>query len=129
MDNKKIDSNSKLKREFILEGLDCVNCASKIEQKVAHIKGINFASVNFPTKTLTIEIEENSDVDNLIFLITKTVSEVEAHVKVKEKVKETSNKIDFNLKGLDCANCASKIEKEVQRLKGVEVKHCRFCQY
>ncbi|NLM36328.1 MAG: cadmium-translocating P-type ATPase [Clostridiales bacterium] len=126
MDNKKIDSNSKLKREFILEGLDCVNCASKIEQKVAHIKGINFASVNFPTKTLTIEIEENSDVDNLIFLITKTVSEVEAHVKVKEKVKETSNKIDFNLKGLDCANCASKIEKEVQRLKGVEAATVDF---
>ena len=52
----------------------------KIEQSSTY-KGINFTSVNFPTKTLTIEIEENSDVDNLIFLITKTVSEAVAHDK------------------------------------------------
>lgn len=45
--------NSNMKREFVLEGLDCVNCAAKIEEKVSKIEGINFANVNFPTKMLT----------------------------------------------------------------------------
>lgn len=123
-DNK--DRKSKLRREFILEGLDCANCAAKIEQKVAGIEGIHLASVNFPTKTLTIEIEENADMKNLISLATRTVIEVEHHVKVKEKVKNTNYKIEFTLKGLDCANCASKIEKEVQKLEEVEAATVDF---
>ena len=61
-ENKKIDNKSKLRRKFILEGLDCANCASKIEEKVATLSGIQLANVNFPTKTLTIEIEEDLEV-------------------------------------------------------------------
>lgn len=117
-DNK--ERKGKLKREFILEGLDCANCAAKIENKIANIEGIKLANVNFPTKTLTIEIEEKADVNNLISLATKTVTEIEDHVKVKEKVKNVDGKIEFTLKGLDCANCAAKIEKEIQELDGVQ---------
>ncbi|NLZ48993.1 MAG: cadmium-translocating P-type ATPase [Clostridiales bacterium] len=114
------DSKGKLRRQFILEGLDCANCAAKIEQRVSNLEGIHFASVNFPTKTLTIEVNENGDVNKLLSLVIKTVTEVEAHVKVKEKIKNSNQKMEFILKGLDCANCAAKIEKEVQKLVDVE---------
>lgn len=49
-------SNAVLKRKFILEGLDCANCALKIEQGVQKIDGVAACSVNFANKTLTMEI-------------------------------------------------------------------------
>lgn len=49
-------SNSALKRKLILEGLDCANCALKIEQGVQKLEGVAACSVNFANKTLTMEI-------------------------------------------------------------------------
>jgi Cd2+/Zn2+-exporting ATPase len=48
-----------LVKEFILDGLDCANCASKIEAKVNDIDGIKQAQMNFANKTLTVEIEND----------------------------------------------------------------------
>lgn len=44
------------KQKLILEGLDCANCALKIEQGVQKIDGVEACSVNFANKTLTMEI-------------------------------------------------------------------------
>lgn len=49
-------SNSASKQKLILEGLDCANCALKIEQGVQKIDGVAACSVNFANKTLTMEI-------------------------------------------------------------------------
>ena len=48
----------KIKKEFILEGLGCANCAAKMEQKINELDGVNSANVNFLTKTLILEIKE-----------------------------------------------------------------------
>ncbi len=42
------------RHEWILEGLDCANCALKIENGVSKIEGVLDCSVNFVTKTLTM---------------------------------------------------------------------------
>ncbi|WP_423739199.1 heavy metal translocating P-type ATPase [Clostridium thermarum] len=115
------NNNKKVKKEFILEGLDCANCADKIEREVSGLEGIYSATVNFPTKTLTIEIEENEQAKALITAAANTVVKVEAHVKVKEKQSHKTIKKEFLLEGLCCANCAAKIEKEVSELDGVKV--------
>jgi len=39
-----------IKKELILEGLNCANCAQKIETKVREIEGVKNASVNFVSK-------------------------------------------------------------------------------
>lgn len=96
-ENKKIDNKSKLRRKFILEGLDCANCASKIEEKVATLSGIQLANVNFPTKTLTIEIEEDLEVKNIRDMIERINEIVKIHepdVEVIELPKKGSHKIN-----------------------------------
>lgn len=45
-----------VKRKFVLEGLDCANCAMKIENGVQNIDGVSACSVNFVNKTLTMEM-------------------------------------------------------------------------
>ena len=47
-----------MKKKFILEGLDCANCAAKMEQAINELDGVNKATVNFMTTKLVIEGEE-----------------------------------------------------------------------
>lgn len=110
---------SKIKKQFILEGLDCAHCASKIETKLNSMDGVSSASVNFVTKTLTMELEEISRVNELVAASIETINKIESHVVVKEKTSGKSNKLVIMLEGLCCANCAAKIEKEAGNIHDV----------
>ena len=44
-----------MKRAFKLEGLNCANCAEKIEREIKALEGVNFASVNFMTAKMVID--------------------------------------------------------------------------
>ena len=46
-----------MKRVYKLEGLDCVDCAAKLERKLAAIDGITSANINFMTLKCTLEAE------------------------------------------------------------------------
>src|SRR5690348_5362764 len=89
----------KVKRQWELEGLDCANCAMKIEDKVKKIEGVSSCSVNFVTKTLTMETA-TGDEEAAISEAKKTVKLLEPHVKMKEKgaaVPKLTNKHKHNI--------------------------------
>ena len=44
-----------MKRVYKLEGLDCADCAAKLEKKLAAIEGITSANINFMTLKCTLE--------------------------------------------------------------------------
>ena len=46
-----------MKRVYKLEGLDCADCAAKLEKKLAAIEGITSANINFMTLKCTLEAE------------------------------------------------------------------------
>jgi Cd2+/Zn2+-exporting ATPase len=46
-----------MRSKYRLEGLDCANCAAKIENELRKHEKFRFASVNFATKTLVLEAE------------------------------------------------------------------------
>lgn len=108
-----------IKKEFVLEGLDCANCAAKIEEHVSKIEGINSASVNFVTKTLILEIGEINQAKELISATIDKVKKIESDVKVIEKQSDKSLKKEILLEGLCCGNCAAKIEREANKIDGV----------
>lgn len=110
--------SEKIERKLLLEGLDCANCAMKIEKGVSGIQGVYSCSVNFATKTLTLETDSAQE-EHVIADTKKKVAHLEPHISVKEKEKKGSVKQSFYLKGLDCANCAMKIEKGVSQLEGI----------
>lgn len=47
-----------MKKKFVLEGLDCAHCASKMETGINKLAGVKEATVNFMTTKLIIEAEE-----------------------------------------------------------------------
>lgn len=109
-----------MKQELILEGLNCANCAVKIEGKVKEIRGVTSAHMNFINKTLYVEWGIEYKYDELVQLIQEVVDNVESGVVVRAKVKQLTNNSKYMLLGLDCANCALKIEKEIRKIPGIK---------
>ena len=115
-----------IKKEFILEGLDCANCATKIEENVNKISGVASASMNFANKTLTIEGGNDDDIDAIVSNTNSIIKKLEPHVVVKEKYVSKPDKKVLVIVGLGCANCAAKIEKEIKALPGVKAASVDF---
>ncbi len=116
---------SKVKKELILEGLECANCSGKIEGEVNKINGVN-ATMNFMTKTLSVEAESGQDLEEVLNQVNSIVDRIEPHVIVKEKVINKGAKKTLILMGLDCANCAAKIENQVRNISGVRTSTVDF---
>ena len=70
-----------MKAVFKLEGLDCANCAAKIENDVQKIPGVQEASVAFMTQKMTIVAEEDR-MDAIVEEATRIAKKVEGDVKV-----------------------------------------------
>ena len=72
-----------MKKSFKLEGLDCANCAAKIEHAVKGIEGVTSASVNFLTTKMVIEGEETL-FDEIVKAANAIVKRLEPDVVVKK---------------------------------------------
>ncbi|MFB5252657.1 heavy metal translocating P-type ATPase [Bacillus mycoides] len=107
-----------VKKKLMLEGLDCANCAMKIEKGVGNIEGVTSCSVNFATKTMLLETPQNKE-NQVVTEAKQLVTKLEPHIKVQEEQKTKSIKEVFVLEGLDCANCAMKIENKVKEMPTV----------
>lgn len=50
-----------MKKVYSIEGIDCANCAAKIEDKINKIKEIDEANLNFMMEKLSIEFKVLTD--------------------------------------------------------------------
>lgn len=77
--------SSKVKKELFLEGLDCETYAGIIEERVNALKDVNFATMDFKNKILTIEIEDDDNTDGVLAKAKYIIKDKEPHVVVKTK--------------------------------------------
>ncbi|WP_077835702.1 heavy metal translocating P-type ATPase [Clostridium felsineum] len=115
-----------IKKEFSIEGLDCANCAAKIEDRLNKVKDVGHANVNFVTKTLTLEINNTSSAHNVISEATALIKKIEPDVTISEKTSSKNTKKEFSIEGLDCANCAAKIENKLNETNGISYANVNF---
>ena len=59
-----------MKSKFSIKGLDCPNCAAKLESMIAKLEGVDSAKINFLTEKITIESE--LDAEELLSALRKT---------------------------------------------------------
>lgn len=70
--------------KYVLKGLGCANCASKIEEKINKLDEVKIASVNFTTKILTLELEDDVNQDEVISKIENSIKDIEPDVSLGE---------------------------------------------
>ncbi len=85
---------------LILNGLDCASCADKIAKSVSKISGIKNSNLDFISKKLKYELEDENQEDRVFNDIKKTVSLIESGVTVKyadEEDEEHEENLSFEL--------------------------------
>lgn len=88
---------------YIMEGLDCANCAAKIEAKIRQMPEVEYATVAYATKQLRVSAENH---DGLMEKMQALIDSVEDGVtlipkkelKKKESLEELSKKSKFTEK-------------------------------
>ncbi len=158
-----------------IEGLDCANCAAKLEREITKIEGLKNVSINFMQEKLLFECEEEQ-LDNMIHEIEEVIERVEPEASLvkgshhnekehhhdyehshscgcghehhhheyecgedhhshcdhecncQEDHESSDKKIQMKISGLDCANCAAKLEREIAKIEGLKNVSINFMQ-
>ena len=71
--------------KYIVEDLDCANCAKKLEDEINKLEEVHNAVVNFAACKITLE----SELDNPLPLLQEVAARVEPDCSIKEEVTET----------------------------------------
>ncbi len=103
---------------YLIEGLDCPDCALKLEQALAKIPGVTWVSLNFATSKIWFEYEpEVINREQILAAISR------AGYRFREPeiaaVAPAASASSFQIKGLDCPDCAAKLQKRISLLEGV----------
>lgn len=86
-----------MKRELILEGLNCPNCAAKIQADVEKLPEVAEAVLNLMNQMLTLEVSRDED---LFGKVQRIVHRYEPDVKVRLKEEGHTHNEEFNVKGM-----------------------------
>lgn len=112
-----------MEKEYKLKNLSCAHCASIIENNVSKLEYIDKVSVDFMSKKINLTFN-NLDNTNHISDIQNIINKIESNILIEDIV--DFYEFTYNLKNLNCANCASKIENQIQSLSYIVSAHVDF---
>ncbi len=72
-----------MKVKYILEDLDCANCAARMEEEISKLDGVNSVNVSFISTKMTLELAEEN-VDEILSKVEKIVKKIEPDVKLRK---------------------------------------------
>lgn len=117
---------------LLVTGIDCPDCAAKVEKAVRRMLGVVNATFVFPAGSLNVEYDpQQTGVTQVVDKIKKLGYEArEDDQKLSkiddQKVSEISQTTDFCIAGMDCPDCAAKLEKRISKVPGVETAQINF---
>ncbi len=98
-----------------ISGMTCTACASRVEKGINKMTGVDQANVNFALEQLTVQYDPDE-------------TNVDAFKKEIEKIGYgvIEEKVEFDISGMTCAACATKIEKGIGKMTGVSRANVNF---
>ena len=72
-----------MKSKFKIQGLDCANCAARLEREIQEVDGVESVNINFMTEKMVVEYDENNG-EELIKKIIKFIKKEEPDVTLTE---------------------------------------------
>ncbi|MEF3356222.1 heavy metal translocating P-type ATPase [Paenibacillus sp. GYB006] len=85
------NETKQVKYELLLDGLDCANCAMKIENGVSKLQGVTSATVNFATCKMILTVEDETEED-VITEAKRKIKQLDSHIKVSVVGERTPQK-------------------------------------
>lgn len=119
------DKTNMVTNNYAVEGLDCGDCALKLEKGIKRIKGVVKAQVNFSSAKIKVTYDGSVVTTDDI---TKTVSRFGYSAKLVgvSAGHLGIHKTVLKIVGLDCADCAEKLEKRIVAISGISSARVNF---
>ena len=95
-----------------IDGMDCPDCAAKIEKVVANLPEVSDARVNFTDETLTAQVEPPEAIDKVLAAVRSL------GYRISEKTRFITTVLE--VKELDCSEDIPVIEKAIAGLSGLK---------
>lgn len=147
-----------MKLKYDLKGLDCANCAQKVQERVSNLEGIKECKVVFATTKMFIEVKDDLFDEAQIIATVKSVEPDVEVINLSNKFQSTDEghkhhhdhsecsckhehencgcghdhdveslhhddlkgAINIKISGLDCANCAIKVEQAINKMNEID---------
>ena len=87
--------------------MTCASCALRVEKSLQAVPGVEQASVNLATEEASVRADASVSADALAAAVRKAGYDV--------ATRETA----FEIEGMTCASCASRVEKALRKVPGV----------
>lgn len=101
-----------VERTYIVEGMRCSSCSSRVEKMTRKIDGVEHAVVNLTTNKLTMRYHEDKVTKDEIF--DKIQKE---GFKPKDIIVE--KEVTIPIEGMRCSACSQSVEKSIKKLDGI----------
>ena len=110
-----------VKKKYHISGFDCGNCAAKAERHLNSKEFIESATIDFAANKMYITYKENALTLDELKNVIKEVEEDELILFEEGLVKKT-----YHISGFDCANCAAKTERHLNKQDNIETATIDF---
>lgn len=70
-----------MKKKYILENLECANCAAIMEEKILKLDGVKSVNINFFTTKMTLEFDDDLE-SEILNEVQKIITKLEPNTKV-----------------------------------------------
>jgi len=98
-----------------------------VEKAVKRIPGVTNATITFPTGRLNVDFApQQTNIALVIDKVKKLGYDAREEEKKTQEVSDVSKTTDFCIIGMDCADCATKLEKRISKVPGVENTQVNF---
>ena len=99
---------------YNIDGLDCPDCALKLEQSISKIPGVTWVSLNYATSKIWFEYEPEEVTCEHILSAIKKAGYKYSEPEISSVTTDITTS-SFTLDGLDCPDCALKLQKKVSK--------------
>ena len=111
--------------QYRVVGIDCADCAAELAEEIRKIEGVLSADIHFLQQKLyfACDEEKHSVIEQKVFDI---IHDDEPDAVITALSEETKHLFKFNIKNIDCADCANKIAEKAMEIEGVEHAEADF---
>ncbi len=110
---------------FRIDGLDCADCAAKLARAIQRLAGVREAQVNFAVAKLKVVYDQTS-LEATRIIQTVNGFGYDAVLLQTDGTVSVPVVSVFRIEGLDCADCAVKLEQKIAALAGVQSASVNF---
>ncbi|WP_392552366.1 heavy metal translocating P-type ATPase [Orbus wheelerorum] len=100
---------------FIVEGMSCASCVSRIEKILSKVDGVVTVSINLATEKATVETSHTINVETLIKALNNA-----GYRAITISSTHDEQQIILAIGDMSCASCVNRVEKALSKVNGVK---------